>query len=263
MHAVCLGARPRACCALVASHAGVQAGQVLKQERDQLAKLMGHLRQDYEAVERAKVAQQEELAALKERMKKKGAANNKMLVKVPCASAVDLHLCSRPAHHAACCLLHLTLARAPHSCHGQPPGASVQGGSSFNALMRAMKQQVVDTNTGERDPNLLFEINKMSMNKLQVFPDGELDVQAMSDPSNSSAFVKASGAVRTMQARAGGRLQHSASGALSGRQGACRCHTTMCLPAPALHAHAYSVNLCGSSSSAHALLLGTLTRASC
>lgn len=43
---------------------------------------MGHLRQDYEAVERAKVAQQEELAALKDRMKKKGAANNKMLVKV-------------------------------------------------------------------------------------------------------------------------------------------------------------------------------------
>lgn len=60
----------------------VQAGQVLKQERDQLAQLMGHLRQDYEAVERAKVAQQEELAALKARMRKKGAANNKMLVKV-------------------------------------------------------------------------------------------------------------------------------------------------------------------------------------
>ena len=60
----------------------MQAGQVLKTERDQLAQLMGHLRQDYEAVERAKVAQQEELAALKDRMKKKGAANNKKLVKV-------------------------------------------------------------------------------------------------------------------------------------------------------------------------------------
>lgn len=60
----------------------VQAGQVLQQEREQLRKLMGHLRSDYEAVERAKVAQAEELAAVKERMKKKGAANNKMLVKV-------------------------------------------------------------------------------------------------------------------------------------------------------------------------------------
>lgn len=64
----------------------VQAGQVLKEERDQLAKLMGHLRSDYEAVERAKVAQQEELAALKARMRKKGAANNKMLVKVRCGT---------------------------------------------------------------------------------------------------------------------------------------------------------------------------------
>jgi hypothetical protein len=126
----------------------VQAGQVLKQERDQLRQLMGHLRctpeafcfcflharlhtcatrlfqsialclrcarrnvelvrrpvwlehvclyraahrcdsvvvcrcrSDYESVERAKVAQQQELSALKERMKKKGHANNKMLVK--------------------------------------------------------------------------------------------------------------------------------------------------------------------------------------
>lgn len=59
----------------------VQAGQVLKQERDQLRTLMGALRDDYESVERAKVAQHEELAALKERMKRKGAANNKMLVK--------------------------------------------------------------------------------------------------------------------------------------------------------------------------------------
>ena len=68
----------------------MQAGQVLKTERDQLAQLMGHLRQDYEAVERAKVAQQEELSALKDRMKKKGAANNKMLVKVRRACAASL-----------------------------------------------------------------------------------------------------------------------------------------------------------------------------
>ena len=40
------------------------------------------LQSDYEAVERAKVAQAEELSALKTRMKTKGHANNKMLVKV-------------------------------------------------------------------------------------------------------------------------------------------------------------------------------------
>jgi hypothetical protein len=72
----------------------VQAGQILKQERDQLRQLMAHLRSDYEAVERAKVAQQEELVALKERMKKKGAANNRMLVKVCAVSWQGRQACS-------------------------------------------------------------------------------------------------------------------------------------------------------------------------
>lgn len=88
----------------------VQAGQVLQQERDQLAKLMGHLRQDYEAVERAKVAQQEELAALKARMRKKGAANNKMIVKVrrkpwpprTFLGTVQMHACGS-VHGGLCC----------------------------------------------------------------------------------------------------------------------------------------------------------------
>lgn len=83
----------------------------------------------------------------------------------------------------------------------------MQGGSSFNALVRAMKQQVVDTNTGMHDPNLLFEINNMSMNKVQVFPDGELDIQARAERSNTAAFVKPTGAAvagRAMQSRHGG-----------------------------------------------------------
>ena len=74
----------------------VQAGQVLKQERDQLKQLMGHLRSDYESVERAKVAQQEELMALKQRMKKKGASANKMLVKVCLAPYC---YCARSTNH--------------------------------------------------------------------------------------------------------------------------------------------------------------------
>ena len=73
----------------------------------------------------------------------------------------------------------------------------MQGGSSFNALVRAMKQQVVDTNTGNRDPNLMFEINNLSMNKLQVFPDGELDVQARASAPNSAAFVRPSATARS------------------------------------------------------------------
>lgn len=89
---------------------------------------------------------------------------------------------------------------------GRCRGACVQGGSSFNALVRAMKQQVVDTNTGVADPNLLFEINNMSMNQVQVFPDGELDIQARAERSNTAAFVKPTGAGRAMQARHSGAL---------------------------------------------------------
>jgi hypothetical protein len=77
----------------------------------------------------------------------------------------------------------------------------MQGGSSFNALVRAMKQQVVDTNTGVRDPNLLFEINKLSMNKVQVFPDGELDVQARSSAPHSAAFARPTTTSRPLRAQ--------------------------------------------------------------
>jgi hypothetical protein len=85
----------------------------------------------------------------------------------------------------------------------------LQGGSSFNALVRAMKQQVVDTNTGERDPNLLFEINNLSMNKVQVFPDGELDIQARTSVPNSAAFVRPTSTGRALRAQRPGSLSHA------------------------------------------------------
>ena len=69
-----------------------------------------------------------------------------------------------------------------------------------------MKQQVVDTNTGARDPNLLFEINNLSMNKVQVFPDGELDIQARNSAPNSAAFVRPTSAHRALQAHRPGSV---------------------------------------------------------
>jgi uncharacterized Zn finger protein len=51
-----------------------------------------------------------------------------------------------------------------------------------------MKQQVVDTNMGSRGPSHMFEIN-MSMNPLQIFPGGELDVQVRCSAPDSAAFV--------------------------------------------------------------------------
>jgi hypothetical protein len=78
-----------------------------------------------------------------------------------------------------------------------------------------MKQQVVDTNTGVRDPNLLFEINKLSMNKVQVFPDGELDVQARSGAPHSAAFARPTTTSRPLRAqppRALGAALHGVPG---------------------------------------------------
>jgi hypothetical protein len=38
----------------------------------------------------------------------------------------------------------------------------VKGGSSFNALVRAMKQDLIDNGTAAKDPALLYEIDKVS-----------------------------------------------------------------------------------------------------
>jgi hypothetical protein len=37
----------------------------------------------------------------------------------------------------------------------------VKGGSSFNALVRAMKQDLIDNGTAAKDPALLYEIDKV------------------------------------------------------------------------------------------------------
>jgi hypothetical protein len=37
----------------------------------------------------------------------------------------------------------------------------IQGGSSFNALVRAMKQELIDSGSAAKDPALLFEIDKV------------------------------------------------------------------------------------------------------
>ena len=37
----------------------------------------------------------------------------------------------------------------------------VKGGSSFNALVRAMKQDLVENGTAAKDPALLYEIDKV------------------------------------------------------------------------------------------------------
>jgi hypothetical protein len=56
---------------------------------------------------------------------------------------------------------------------------------------------------------------------MQVFPDGELDIQALADASNSPAYVNPTGAVRTMHARgqSGASRAVSAAGGLTSMNG--------------------------------------------
>eukprot|EP00798_Chlamydomonas_sp_ICE-L_P008206 gene8206-1468_t len=144
----------------------VGAGEVLKGERDALLKLIQSMRREYEAVHDARNAQEDEAKALKDRMMLGGAARNRMLVK---------------------------------------------GGSSFNALVRAMKQDLVSgegTGAGGgshalRDPNLLYEVDKLSMDRVTVFPDGELNIEAMAAAPGAAAFMNPVSSSREMRPHTG------------------------------------------------------------
>ena len=51
----------------------------------------------------------------------------------------------------------------------------VKGGSSFNALVRAMKQDLVENGTAAKDPALLYEIDKVrSLGRFNDCNDSEL-----------------------------------------------------------------------------------------
>lgn len=42
----------------------------------------------------------------------------------------------------------------------------VKGGSSFNALVRALKQDLIDSGTAAKDPALLYQIDKVRLGPL-------------------------------------------------------------------------------------------------
>ncbi|KAL3152452.1 hypothetical protein ABBQ32_001497 [Trebouxia sp. C0010 RCD-2024] len=68
----------------------------------------------------------------------------------------------------------------------------IKGGSSFNALVRALKQDVVTgaAPTTTANEKLMYEVDKLSMDHVQVFPDGELNVQAAASRDTSPSFVR-------------------------------------------------------------------------
>ncbi|KAJ7297869.1 hypothetical protein O6H91_Y031700 [Diphasiastrum complanatum] len=53
----------------------------------------------------------------------------------------------------------------------------VKGASSFNSVVRAIKSDVLKKGV---DPELLYSIDKMSMDQVSVFPDGEIRVKPLS-----------------------------------------------------------------------------------
>ena len=58
----------------------------------------------------------------------------------------------------------------------------VKGGSSFNGLIRALKQDLVDSRKPKRkmgDENLLYEVDRLSLDEVTVLPDGEIKVKAV------------------------------------------------------------------------------------
>ena len=62
----------------------------------------------------------------------------------------------------------------------------VKGGSSFNALIRALKQDLVDSRRPKvkmGDENLLYEVDRLSLDEVTVMPDGELKVKAIPNPN--------------------------------------------------------------------------------
>ncbi|GFH21531.1 uncharacterized protein HaLaN_18856 [Haematococcus lacustris] len=79
----------------------------------------------------------------------------------------------------------------------------VKGGSSFNALVRAMKQDLVEGGAGagaaSRNPNALYEIDKLSLDHVTVFPDGELNVAAVASVPGTAALARPVSAGRALK----------------------------------------------------------------
>eukprot|EP00955_Chlamydomonas_euryale_P098459 365146-Chlamydomonas_euryale.AAC.6 len=69
----------------------------------------------------------------------------------------------------------------------------VKGASSYNALKRAIKQDLIEAGaagTTSADPNLLYEIDKLSMERVSVFPDGDVNVQGVATAPHTAAFTR-------------------------------------------------------------------------
>lgn len=150
----------------------VSAGEVMRGERDALLKLIGSLRREFEAVAAAKGCQEDELRLLKEKMTvgvsdawiSSGCGARGGVDLLQWCAVVCMHRRLKLArHYIHANLLSVVVCATARLVAAQGPARNrllVKGGSSFNALVRAMKQDLIDNGTAAKDPALLYEIDK-------------------------------------------------------------------------------------------------------
>lgn len=60
----------------------------------------------------------------------------------------------------------------------------VRAGSSFNALVRALKQDLLASGALKRDPHVVYEVDKLSLNHVEALPDGVVRVRSANSPAS-------------------------------------------------------------------------------
>jgi hypothetical protein len=147
----------------------LRAGQVLQEERDGLARLVGGLQQQPDAERGLATARSATAAGCEPSAHSHPAALGHAEKLRPAAVASGLHptdtdliAAQRPAGDAAA-----SENRATRGPRNDLPAAArnqllVRTGSSFNAMVRALKQDLLASGTLHRDSEALYEVDKVS-----------------------------------------------------------------------------------------------------
>ena len=64
----------------------------------------------------------------------------------------------------------------------------VRTGSSFNSLVRALKQDLITSGALKRNPNIAYEISKLSLNRIDALADGEIRIEGISAPASFPGY---------------------------------------------------------------------------
>ena len=96
---------------------------------------------------------------------------------------------------------------------------TVRGGSAFHSLQRALKQDLLDSGAAARNPEALqalYEVDKLALDRVTVFPDGELNIQAVA--TDVEPFTRSAIGTRPIARGAAHDHDHGYPGAVYGRR---------------------------------------------